>query len=46
MAISCAIIPPMDIPRSLGHDWYVNLFPCVRPKAILQVSHPQIGVAN
>ena len=34
-------------PRSLGHDWYVNLFPSVRPKAILhQVSHPQIGVAN
>lgn len=33
-------------PRSLGHDWYVNLFPSVRPKAILQVSDPQIGVAN
>jgi len=33
-------------PRSLGHDWYVNLFPSVRPKAILQVSDPQIGVEN
>ena len=34
------------VSRSLGHDWYVNPFPSVRPKAILQVSHPQIGVAN